>query len=167
MTEARKEALSALIDGEASEIEVHRLAREFEGDESLTESWALYQHIRMTVRSDRSPAVLDRAQHRTLLGRISASIEAEDSHSTAPEPASNRGIIAGSLALAASLVVAVFIGVQQPDQATSAPGTVAGVDTHTGPAISATPVSTVERQFSSQAPELVELDEEKQRQLRA
>ena len=38
---ANKESLSALIDGEASEIEVHRLVREFDSDSSLATSWSI------------------------------------------------------------------------------------------------------------------------------
>lgn len=161
MTEVRKESLSALIDGEASEIEVHRLVREFRSDDSLTASWGVYQKIRTTARRDADP--LSIAHHHQLFERISTAIDSEDTHDAiAPEQASSsHKVMFGSLALAASLVVAVFIGVQQPEQGTplaeAAPA-----------AIDVTPVSVATNALSEQgAPELIELDEEKQRRLRA
>ena len=51
MKEVGKESLSALIDGEANEIEIHRFVREFGRDESITQSWSIYQQIRMTARA--------------------------------------------------------------------------------------------------------------------
>ena len=50
--DTKRESLSAFIDGEASEIELHRLVREFRSDESLTSSWATYQHVGSTLRPD-------------------------------------------------------------------------------------------------------------------
>lgn len=161
MTEVRRESLSALIDGEASEIEVHRLVREFRSDNSLTASWGVYQKIRTTARRDVDPLSIE--HHHRLFERISTAIDSEDAHDVvAPAQASSsHKVIFGSLALAASLVVAVFIGVQQPDQGTplaeAAPA-----------AINVTPVSVATNNLPEQgAAELIELDEEKQRRLRA
>lgn len=192
MTDTRKESLSALIDGEASEIEVHRLVREFRDDASLTQSWAVYQHIRATVRSRADDAgQLKPHQHESLLGRISDAIHEEETH-TAAAPASQRSgtaVIGGSLALAASLVIAVFLGVQNgvqdgvqngvqnPEAESGSPAVAMSPQ-----AIQVTPVSTNPisgSQAGSPAPvatladnvsdttELMELDEEKQRRLRA
>jgi len=169
--DTKRESLSALIDGEASEIEVHRLVREFRSDESLTSSWAMYQHIGSTLRADRGPVSLE--HHQALFTRIADSIENEDSHSRElQKTASPRTVIAGSLALAASMVVAIFIGIQQPAESlpvadsgaqTFSAGTVAG---NHSPALD---VQTVANQSDVQplTSELVELDEEKQRRLRA
>lgn len=167
MKEVRKESLSALIDGEASELEVHRLVREFRQDASLSVSWARYQHIRTTIQSTGTAPrqSLGPADHESLFTRISDAIAEEETHShqpTAAATASGGKIIAGSLALAASLVVAVFIGVQQPEEA--APSSL--VDTSPliqGP-VTVQPVSTALTEAPTQ--ELVELDEEKQRLLR-
>ena len=78
--------------------------------------------------------------------------------------------VAGSLALAASLVVAVFIGVGQPEEA---PTLVDTTPTEATP-LAVQPVSTNQSIASQPAnlspemtPELIELDEEKQRRLRA
>lgn len=174
MTETRRESLSALIDGEASEIEVHRLVREFRDDESLTESWAVYQQIRATVRARSDNAGhLDASQHEALLGRISDAVHAEDTFTesagknTHNKMGSSMKVLGGSLALAASLVVAVFVGVQTQTGG-DAEQTLAGETPATSvaqlastPAVQVTPVSTAAPQ------ELMELDEEKQRRLRA
>ncbi len=173
MKEVKKESLSALIDGEASELEVHRLVREFRQDETLSVSWARYQHIRTTIQSSGTGGSgtgasgtqrLSPQDHESLFARISDAVEREDIHEF-DKPLETKGasvkLIAGSLALAASLVVAVFIGVQQPNETT--PGLVS-----TSPmpqnAITVQPVSNAFREAPTQ--ELVELDEDKQRLLR-
>ncbi len=164
MTDTKKESLSALIDGEASEIEVHRLVREFRDDDSLTRSWALYQHIRTVARSSSSQdkGYLTPDSHETLHQRISTAISGEETHDQVSTPASSRkGLIAGSMALAASVVVAIFIGIQKPAENTNTT-----VATESDP-IQAQPVSTLAADTSQETPELIELDEEKQRALRA
>ena len=169
--DTKRESLSALIDGEASEIEVHRLVREFRSDESLTSSWAMYQHIRSTLRADSGSVSIE--HHQQLFARITDAIESEDSHSREiQKSASPRTIIAGSLALAASLVVAIFIGIQQPSE--SQPLADAGAQTSSMGTVSSNQspvldVQTVANQSDVQprTSELVELDEEKQRRLRA
>jgi|TARA_B110000240_G_scaffold149519_1_gene165546 sigma-E factor negative regulatory protein RseA len=163
--------LSALIDGEASEIEVHRLVREFRSDESLTSSWAIYQQIRSTLRADSGSVSIE--HHQQLFTRITDAIESEDSHSREiRKSASPRTIIAGSLALAASMVVAIFIGIQEPSE--SQPLANAGAQTPSMGTVSSNQspildVQTVANQSDVQprTSELVELDEEKQRRLRA
>ena len=169
--DTKRESLSALIDGEASEIEVHRLVREFRSDESLTSSWAMYQHIGSTLRTD--SGAVSTEHHQRLFTRITEAIESEGSHSReVQKSASPRTVIAGSLALAASMVVAIFIGLhQQPESQpladvgaqTSSTGTVSSIQS---PVLD---VHTVANQSDVQprTPELVELDEEKQRRLRA
>ena len=161
MTDTKRESLSALIDGEASEIEVHRLLREFRSAEGLVDRWAIYQQVRTTVRRGAEPvSSLTPAHHQALFDRISDAIDAEDAHQRAPLAAtSSTRVVLGTLALAASLVVAIFIGVQQPEDATNL------VDAGQSTPVEVQTVSnTVADQ---QTPELVELDEEKQRRLRA
>lgn len=179
MTESRKESLSALIDGEASEIEVHRLVREFRDDQSLSRTWAVYQQIRTTVQAGRETGpVLTADEHLTLLDRINTAVEQEDTFEKAKNPASKpTRILAGSLALAASLVVAVFIGVQQstlaPAPSASGVATVDPGSQRPGQPLEVMPASN-QASYAQAGPtqtlqshELVELDEEKQRRLRA
>ncbi|MBD3649561.1 MAG: hypothetical protein HUJ31_19375 [Pseudomonadales bacterium] len=121
MTDKLKESLSALLDGEASEIELHQLLRQFDKDESLKGSWMLYQQIRGVVRGD---AVLSGEQHMTLHERISHAISTEVFPELEEDDAMARFPwfkSAAGLAVAASLVGAVFVGVQFNDPERSGP----------------------------------------------
>lgn len=168
MTDKTKETLSALIDGEASEIEVHRLLRQLAMDDSLRPSWINYLQVRAVVRGEK---VIDTGRHMDLYRRISAAIVDEEDYALAPAgpsiPVRRLYKPAAALAAAASLVVAVFVGMNL------APGTgdEVAVSRPEAAAVETRPVG-----FGQQAPaidpespqlELKELDEAKQRQLRA
>ena len=169
--DTKRESLSSLIDGEASEIEVHRLVRDFRSDESLTSSWAVYQHIGSTLRAGSGSVSIE--HHQQLFMRITDAIESEGSHfREVQKMASPRTVIAGSLALAASMVVAIFVGIQRLPESeplvdagprTAFTGT---VSSNQSPALDAQAVAT-SSELQQRTPELVELDEEKQRRLRA
>lgn len=160
MTELRKESLSALIDGEASEIEIHRLVREFRRNDGITASWAIYQHIRVTARADADQ--LTPRHHKTLFNRISVAIDAEQSHQKeSAQATSPKKVVIGSLALAASLVVTIFVGVSQPvNEAPIA-------EVHKRSAVLNVHTVADQSEILPRTTELVELDEEKQRRLRA
>ena len=156
MTVTNKESLSALIDGEASEIEVHRLVREFRSEDSLAASWSIYQQVRATVCAEQSPLGPD--YHRQLFDRINQAVRAEDEHQVTDDNKTSVGLlVAGSIAIAACLVVAVFLGVQKPEK-DMAPAVVENI---------IEPVEVLAIANEAQIAELVELDEEKQRRLRA
>ena len=156
MTVTKKESLSALIDGEASEIEIHRLVREFRSDEYLATSWLIYQQIRTVVRAEASDLGAD--YHRQLFDRISQAVQAEDEYRAEvnKKPAIS-ALLAGSLATAACLVVAVFLGVQKPEL----------VDTLDVTKNLTESAEVLAEANETQTAELVELDEDKQRRLRA
>ena len=169
--DTKKESLSALLDGEASEIEVHRLVRDFRSDESLKSSWAVYQNIGSTLRAGRGSASTE--HHQQLFARITDAIESEDSHfRKVKKAASPRTVIAGSLALAASMVVAIFVGIQPPSESESLAdaeprAAVTGtVSSKQSPALDVQTVA-IPSEVQQRTPQLVELDEEKQRRLRA
>ena len=169
--DTKRESLSALLDGEASEIEVHRLVRDFRSDESLKSSWAVYQNIGSTLRAGRGSASTE--HHQQLFARITDAIESEDSHfRKVKKAASPRTVIAGSLALAASMVVAIFVGIQPPSEsesladAESRAAVTGTVSSKQSPALDVQTVA-IPSEVQQRAPELVELDEEKQRRLRA
>jgi sigma-E factor negative regulatory protein RseA len=189
-----KESLSALIDNEASEIEVHRLLRRLESDDGLRPSWIAFQQVRAVVRGD---GVISSSLHLALNERIRQAIEneidSEEGHGeTRPlrSPVSARKYYASAagLAVAASLVIAVFVGLnvgQDESSLTSVKGTdPALVDTSRANAsivdaeivdagiVDAGPALADRGQpgFESDtfdSGELRELDDEKQRQLRA
>ena len=169
--DTKRESLSALIDGEASDIEVHRLVRDFRSDESLISSWAVYQHIGSTLRA--GSGLVSSEHHQQLFTRITDSIESEESHSEEAQKAvSPRSVIAGSLALAASVVVAIFVGIQPLPEldslADAAPRAAftGSVSSNQSPALDVQTV-VIPSEVQQRTPELVELDEEKQRRLRA
>ncbi len=136
MTEQTKELLSVLMDGEASEIEVHRLLRMMGDDESIRRVWVTYQETRRVIRrpsgKTESGIHLSTAQHLALHSKISQAINddvAHDLNNTASSPAVAEAISTGqkaktgsttgfgfrpatAFAMAASLVVAVFVGTQ-------------------------------------------------------
>ena len=171
--DTKREFLSSLIDGEASEIEVHRLVREFRSDESLTASWATYQHIGSTLRRDRGAVAASIEQHQKLFASITQAIESEGSHSReVQKTASPRAVIAGSLALAASMVVAIFVGIKSLPESQPLADVVpqaaskGAASNNPPPALDVQTVATPS-EVQGRPPELVELDEEKQRRLRA
>ena len=110
---SQSEALSALVDSEASELELRRLLKASEEDSELKQSWQRYQLIGAAIRED-LPAV----GYTDLSASISAAI--------ADEPALSGGgnirqgvnkVVSlwstlGRVAVAASVAGAVVIGVQ-------------------------------------------------------
>lgn len=182
MVDNIKESLSALIDQEASEIEVHRLLRSVERDASLKTSWLRYQQIRSVIRQEQRLPI---EAHLELNQRINAVIEAESPF--ADETGRKQRYAAvkllkpvGGLAVAASLVAAIFMGFQTTQLVDS--GAQQPIDIATGPAepaqtvadaaifseLADTPLNTT---FASNGSddefELRELDEEKKKRLRA
>ncbi|MDK1023643.1 MAG: sigma-E factor negative regulatory protein [Gammaproteobacteria bacterium] len=118
MAENIRESLSALIDGEASEIELHRLLREIGQDSDLKnsdlkKSWATYQQIGSVMGTH---PIYAAQQHLELSRQISAAIEAETDFAvdTSPLVKKNRYIKPlGGLAVAASLTLAAIVGFDQ------------------------------------------------------
>ena len=171
MTDHLKQSISALLDDEASEIEVHRLLREFGDDSDLKVSWIRYQQIRAVSQGHHH---LSESQHVSLHTRISEAIQAEESHElgTIQRPGWQRQV--AGFAVAASLVAAVLVGVNlnQPGNL-AAPGL---VDVQSPAVINAQTVSfgadddsyepATDIAFSEDELELRELDEVKQQQLR-
>jgi sigma-E factor negative regulatory protein RseA len=170
-SDTKRESLSSLIDGEASEIEVHRLVREVRFDESLSTSWAIYRHVGSTMRADSGSVSIE--HHQQLFKRITDAIEREDSYSKeVQKAASSKILIAGSLALAASVVVAIFVGIQPPMESQPLADVVSQTvfmetaSSEQSPELDVQTVATPS-EVQRRTPELVELDKEKQRRLRA
>lgn len=210
MTDTNKESLSALIDGEASEIEVHKLLRHvksIEGEagsispetEDLHRSWARYQEIRSVIGPAGSKADghsrMVASQHLALRLRISEAIEAEDTHKlegvsslvglTPRTAMAKYRAPAAGLAIAASLVVAIFVGLSPLEQETGNVDAIATIDASAdqqpvsvqtvSTTRSTAEVNTLEQQLLSSGDdgmlvddlELKELNEEQRRQMRA
>ncbi|MDC1017378.1 sigma-E factor negative regulatory protein [Pseudomonadales bacterium] len=210
MTDTNKESLSALIDGEASEIEVHKLLRHvksIEGEagsispetEDLHRSWARYQEIRSVIGPAGSRADghsrMAASQHLALRLRISEAIDAEDTHKlegvsslvglTPRSAMAKYRAPAAGLAIAASLVVAIFVGLSPLEQETGNVDAIATIDASAdqqpvsvqtvSTTRSTAEVNTLEQQLLSSGDdgmlvddlELKELNEEQRRQMRA
>jgi negative regulator of sigma E activity len=210
VTDTNKESLSALIDGEASEIEVHKLLRyvkSIEGEagsispetEDLHRSWARYQEIRSVIGPAGSRADghsrMAASQHLALRLRISEAIDAEDTHKlegvsslvglTPRSAMAKYRAPAAGLAIAASLVVAIFVGLSPLEQETGNVDAIATIDASAdqqpvsvqtvSTTRSTAEVNTLEQQLLSSGDdgmlvddlELKELNEEQRRQMRA
>jgi sigma-E factor negative regulatory protein RseA len=175
VSDDQKQLLSALIDDEASEIEVHRLLREYQNDDGVRTAFVNFQQVKAVVRGDR---LFSLTQHLELHTRIAAEIESDDTLFDAPAqrvPARRFARPAAGLAIAASLVVAVFVGfnLQNGDME---PGSQTPAFSAANPGLQVQPAANaatsnqngfgVTESLASQT-ELKELDEDKQRQLRA
>ena len=119
------ESLSALMDNEASELELQRLLKALESEPELKSTWSRYQIASAGVKGD-IPVLASS----DFASRVSAAIEAEETYS-APvihQVAANQTSIpannvvamplrwwqqAGRVAVAASVAGAVILGVQQ------------------------------------------------------
>jgi sigma-E factor negative regulatory protein RseA len=114
------ESLSALMDDQASELELQRLLKASESDAELKEAWSRYQLISAAMRRD-LPTVASGG----FSDRVSAAIAGEETYQTgsSPKTGSNWWHNTGRFAVAASVAAAVIIGVQQFDSG-SAPGVV-------------------------------------------
>ena len=152
-----KETMSEYVDGEASEIEVHRLLRELDNEQGLKKSFLSFQHIHNVVSSNESVA-LDLDQHAALFERISGAVQAEATHDAGTNVAIAWQKPAIGFAVAASLVVAVFMGVDYMET-----DSVSAVAENQDEAISTIMVA---KQSRENQPELRELDEDKQQKLR-
>ena len=123
MKDRLKESLSALMDGEADELEIRRLLNQLE-DPDLIEQWKR-QHMLSALMRDDPIGDLD------LTAAINAGIDGEENESEAPQtpvgkdqPAAANGWQKSlrSAAIAASVTLAVLLGVQSLDPESASPG---------------------------------------------
>ena len=118
MTDKRKEALSAIMDGEASELETRRLLDEMSRDDDLRETWDRF-HIARSAMADDPVDATDGAE---AIGRLWAAVDsgAGEELAETPERAPRRqpfGLRTGAavLGVAAAAVLAVWLyPVQHP-----------------------------------------------------
>lgn len=119
------ESLSALMDNQASELEIQRLLKALDTDPELKSTWSRYQIASAGLKKD-----LPVMASSDFAARISAAIDAEETYSLQSQPAAqqvaNQGtgsnVIAmplrwwqqaGRVAVAASVAGALIVGVQQ------------------------------------------------------
>lgn len=102
--ETLNESLSALVDGETSELELRRLLRDGKADESLTDRWARYQLAGAAARGE-----LEAMAPSSFARGVSAALEREP----APHAGRRWWQRASQVAVAASVAGAVLLGVNQ------------------------------------------------------
>jgi len=103
--ERLEQSLSALMDGEATEMETHRLLKALAEDPQLRDRWTRYHMASATIKGDPVTTSVDYS------AAISAAIDQEPAHRT-----SGLAVFAGSagrFAIAASVALVAVFGVQQ------------------------------------------------------
>lgn len=125
MNERNKESLSALMDGEADELEIRRVLNQLDKDDELRDNWKNY-HLMGSLMRDESFDSLDltRGINQILDGELAPSGAADinapqspcESHVQKSSNAWYKPLT--SVAVAASVTLAVLLGVQsiEPDK---------------------------------------------------
>lgn len=103
-----QESLSALMDGEASELELHRLLKAMETDGELRQCWLNYHLASGAVRGELHPHPLV-----DLSVSISAAIAEEPVHGARRQGLGRLWRATGKVAVAASVAAAVLVVTQQ------------------------------------------------------
>lgn len=109
---SHKETLSALLDNEADDLELRRVLKELAAEPSLAETWRRYNVTRSLMHNDEMVQVSPAATQ-----RIFAAIDAEPIYlaaDTRGKPVARApwmGAV-GRVAIAASVALAAFIGLQ-------------------------------------------------------
>ena len=115
------ESISALMDNQASELELQRILKASEQDAEVKATWARYQVASAVLRGDQAPIMVS-----DFAARISAAIDEEDSlvaqSSSDPQTQSNKyqgwRYQLGRVALVASVAGGMILGVGELNVAT-------------------------------------------------
>jgi sigma-E factor negative regulatory protein RseA len=114
------ESLSALMDGEAQELELRRLLQQFPGDSALRAKWARYHVASSVIHKQHLPVVsLDLAN--AVRSAIEDGMQSEKGAGHMWRKGATR------FAIAASVALAVVTGVQWQQQKTAVSGQLAAV----------------------------------------
>lgn len=107
-TSGMNESLSALVDGEVSEMELHRILKATETDDALRETWSRYQVAGSAIRGDvAGMPMMD------LSASIREAIDSEDTHSlTATAPSNGWFQKMSRMAVAASVAAVMVVTAQ-------------------------------------------------------
>ncbi len=120
-----KESLSALMDGQADELEVRRVLKEVTENDELRDTWRRHQLAAAAMRRELPEQVVDYSS------AIHAALEHEESLG-GPSAFSRIAKPLGRFAVAASVAVIALVGVQQYNKPAgtsgNTPATVASVD---------------------------------------
>jgi len=137
------EALSALMDNESSELELRRLLKEFSDEPDMAQTWSRYNLARSVLHKEEVRLV-------SALGtqRILAAIAEEPMHAAGGVVRSRQTSAwlpaVGRLAIAASVTLAVFLGLQSALERGSPASMVAETGTELAPESVTQPAAAVE-----------------------
>jgi sigma-E factor negative regulatory protein RseA len=107
MSERIRESLSALMDGEANELEIERVLKNSE-EHSVRNTWLRYHRVREVLHSDTGEF-----SHVDVSAQVMAAIASESQSTAAPVSAWHKLVRpAASFAVAASVFAAVLVGSQ-------------------------------------------------------
>lgn len=106
-----EETLSAMLDGEAQELELRRVLRELDGDTPLRARWHRYHLARGALHAEPMLAAPD------LSAAVRAALDAEPARELPRQSNWRRAV--GSFAVAASVAAVVLVGGQQLSQSYS------------------------------------------------
>lgn len=117
MNDRIKESLSALVDGETDELEVRRVLNDVEQDDELRQTWQRYQMMGSLMRDEPMASVdLSRGIMQAIDGEpmdeVPGSVEPAKSESEHQPGANKRWNWLASGAVAASVTIAVLLGVR-------------------------------------------------------
>ncbi|MGC1509676.1 sigma-E factor negative regulatory protein [Ketobacter sp. MCCC 1A13808] len=152
------EELSALLDGEISELELRRLLKNIESDQELCQKWSRYQLSSAILKGQTRGKALE-WQNVDISARVQQAVADEPALEVSAKPKSRirSGLIKpfANVAVAASVSAAVIVGWQsvgqQPINTANGPApALAAASASPGPSV-ATPVSTVPL-YSGQQP---------------
>lgn len=99
------ESLSALVDGEVSEMELHRILKATESDEELRENWSRYNRVGQAMRGD-----LPQVPMVDLSASIREAIDTEDAHKVASSASWSQKL--SRVAVAASVAAVMVVTAQ-------------------------------------------------------
>ncbi|MFT4906392.1 MAG: sigma-E factor negative regulatory protein RseA [Oleispira sp.] len=119
MNDRNKESLSALMDGEADELEIRRVLNQLDKDDELRENWKNY-HLMGSLMRDESFDSLDltRGINQVLDGELASHNHADTNMPRLSEESQAKNTRSAwykpltSVAVAASVTLAVLLGVQ-------------------------------------------------------
>lgn len=149
MNERNLEELSALVDGETSELEVRRVLKNIEQDQAMCQKWARYQMVSAVLKGE-TRGQSAQWQQVDLSARISLALEGEPALSGVESPAAPARRLTNVLlkpfanvAVAASVSAAVILGWQSVNQQpVTATGPVAMTPGTSGAVVASAPVAT-------------------------
>lgn len=110
-----KESISALMDGEHTEMDLHRVLKATEHNEEARAVWSRYHMVRSSLNNDSTINQVDLSS--SIMSAIAAEPEMNDGKSSADQAMPSHNTVArprwfGQFAVAASCAFAVLLGAQ-------------------------------------------------------